>query len=255
MSSVEHEPIMSLSVRRSIIDARQFVFFNVVARPRSVVKQMGRKAILPSDLHRSQQRRSPVSNLSSQDQDGENAYHRRPMACCIRAGDTEGGGLDMEMPVEGLTIGMALPRIRVAAGWCNFKVDCWGWNAGGTKGADVELREKAGATVFGCCVGDDSGELLAREERSDDALWIETISLSVKSPGQNSKSSSRSKDRPASNFTRKVTREGDSVSSFMLRTPRNCLCEFWETESLGARRFRPWWPWETAVAAAVERCC
>jgi hypothetical protein len=43
-------------------------------------------------------------------------YHRRPMACgCIRAGDTDGGGLDMEMPVAGLMIGMAL-RARVAAG-------------------------------------------------------------------------------------------------------------------------------------------
>jgi len=47
--------------------------------------------------------------------------HRRPMACCcILAGDTEGGGLAMVMPVEGLMIGMALPRVRVAAGWCNF---------------------------------------------------------------------------------------------------------------------------------------
>jgi len=31
------------------------------------------------------------------------------------AGDTDDGGLDMEMPVAGLTIGMAL-RPRVAAG-------------------------------------------------------------------------------------------------------------------------------------------
>jgi hypothetical protein len=42
------------------------------------------------------------------------------------------------------------------------------------KAGDVELRENAGATVFGCCVGDDSGELLASEDRSDDALWIDT---------------------------------------------------------------------------------
>lgn len=47
----------------------------------------------------------------------ESHYHRRPMTlCCIRAGETDGGGLDMEMPVAGLTMGMAL-RARVAAGW------------------------------------------------------------------------------------------------------------------------------------------
>jgi len=44
-------------------------------------------------------------------------YHRRAsVCCCIRAGDTEGGGLDMTPPVAGLMIGMAL-RERVAAGW------------------------------------------------------------------------------------------------------------------------------------------
>lgn len=41
------------------------------------------------------------------------------------------------------------------------------------KAGDVELREKPGATVLGCCVGEESGELLASEERSD-ALEIET---------------------------------------------------------------------------------
>jgi hypothetical protein len=43
--------------------------------------------------------------------------------CCILAGDTDCGGLDMEMPVAGLMMGMAF-RARVAAGWCIFKVDC-----------------------------------------------------------------------------------------------------------------------------------
>jgi len=42
-------------------------------------------------------------------------YHLR-MLCCILEGDTEGGGLDMVMPVAGLTMGMAL-RARVAEGW------------------------------------------------------------------------------------------------------------------------------------------
>jgi len=45
----------------------------------------------------------------------KSVYHRRPIACCILAGDTDGGGLDMLIPVLGLTMGMAL-RIRVAAG-------------------------------------------------------------------------------------------------------------------------------------------
>lgn len=75
------------------------------------------------------------------------------------------------MPVLGLMIGMAL-RPRVAAGWCNW---LWLWKAvGGTKGGDEELSEKAdGATDCGCCMGEDSGDPLAREERSDE-LWIDT---------------------------------------------------------------------------------
>lgn len=88
------------------------------------------------------------------------------------------------------------------------------------KAGDVELREKPGATVLGCCVGEESGELLANEERSD-ALEIETKSVSVNKPGQNSMSSSRSKDRLVSNLVRKAVREAVSLSSFMLRTPRN----------------------------------
>lgn len=41
------------------------------------------------------------------------------------------------------------------------------------KAADVEFREKPGATVCGCCVGEDSGELLASDDRSE-ALEMET---------------------------------------------------------------------------------
>lgn len=155
----------------------------------------------------------------------------------------------MVIPVDGLTIGIAL-RPRVAAGWCSLRLSCWFWKLGGTKAGDEELRENAGATVWGCCVGDDSGELLASEERSE-ALEIETKSLSVNRPGQNSMSSSRSNERPASNFVRKAVRDAVSLSSFMLRTPRNCLCEFWETESLAARRLRPpWWLWDMDVWCA-----
>lgn len=45
------------------------------------------------------------------------AYHRRLMCCCccILAGEMDGGGLAMVMPVTGLMIGMAF-RARVAAG-------------------------------------------------------------------------------------------------------------------------------------------
>lgn len=42
------------------------------------------------------------------------------------------------------------------------------------KGGEEVLREKPGATLWGCCVGEDWGELLAMEERSD-ALEMETI--------------------------------------------------------------------------------
>lgn len=188
------------------------------------------------------------------------AYHRLRGICCILAGETEGGGLLMVAPVSGFTIGMARPR--VAAGWCNLRLDCWLWNAGGMKEGEAELREKAGgATVWGCCVGEDSGEPLASEERSE-ALWMETsfwdqlvgledreeidplqslTSLSVNRPGQNSMSSSRSKDRVASNRVRKVISAVESESSLRLRTVRYCLLAFCDMESRGALRFLPWW--------------
>jgi hypothetical protein len=88
--------------------------------------------------------------------------------CCILAGEIDGGGLDIVTPVAGLMMGMAL-RALVADGWWILR-DCWLWNAGGMKAGDVELSEKVGATVCGCWVGEDSGELLAKDERSDEAL-------------------------------------------------------------------------------------
>jgi hypothetical protein len=145
----------------------------------------------------------------------------------------------MVKPVAGLMMGIAL-RPRVAAGWCSF-VLCCVWNVGGTNGGDDELREKLGATVCGCWVGEDCGELLANEERSE-ALDIETKSVSVNRPGQNSMSSSRSKERLVSNLVRKAERAAVSLSSFMPRR-RSCLWEFWETVMRGALRLRPpWWP-------------
>jgi hypothetical protein len=171
--------------------------------------------------------------------------------CCILLGDTDGGGLDMVRPLAGLMMGMAL-RARVAAGWCSFRVDCWVWYVGGMKAGVDELREKVDTTCWGCCVGEELGELLDSDDRSEEALLMETKSLSVNSLGQNSMSSSRSKDRLLSNCVRNVDTAGDSLSSFILRTPRNCLWEFCETESLGALRLRPpWWLWETDGAAGV----
>ena len=41
------------------------------------------------------------------------------------------------------------------------------------KAGEVELSEKPGATVLTCCVGEESGELLASEDRSDE-LEMET---------------------------------------------------------------------------------
>jgi hypothetical protein len=123
------------------------------------------------------------------------------------------------------------------------------------KAGEVELSENGGATVVGCCVGDDSGDKLARDDRSDEA--IEIMSLSVNKLGQNSISSSRSNDRVASNFIRYAeTWVEVSGRSFILRTPRNCFCGFCVTDSLAVLRFRPpWWVCETAAADTGVGCC
>jgi hypothetical protein len=45
-------------------------------------------------------------------------YHRRAaVVCCIIPGEIDDGGLAMRLPVEGLTMGMALLRDRIAEGW------------------------------------------------------------------------------------------------------------------------------------------
>jgi hypothetical protein len=123
-------------------------------------------------------------------------------------------------------------------------------------------------------VGEASGELLASDERSEAEMETNCCSgesdryrlregdestglgglltsLSVSRPGQNSRSSSRSNDRPASNRVRNADRAAVSVSSLMLRTPRNwrCGCEtFWR----GVLRLRllVWWC-ETGAACAA----
>lgn len=69
-------------------------------------------------------------------------------------------------------------------------------------GFELELREncESGVTWWDC--GLDSGEPLDSDDRSDEEE-METISVSVRRFGQNSISSSRSKDRPASKRDRK----------------------------------------------------
>jgi hypothetical protein len=61
----------------------------------------------------------------------------------------------------------------------------------------LELREKASGATWRDC-GELSGEPLDSEERSDEAEWMETMSFSERRLGQNSRSSSRSNERPAS---------------------------------------------------------
>lgn len=72
-------------------------------------------------------------------------------------------------------------------------------------------------------MGEAFGELLDNDERSEEALLIDTRSISVNNLGQNSMSSSRSNERLASNCDRKADTEADSLNSFMLLTPRNCF--------------------------------
>lgn len=142
--------------------------------------------------------------------------YQRWVAGCIRLGETDCGGLDMLRPVIGLTMGMAL-RVRVAAGWWSFNgVE----TAAGTKGVELELSEKldSGATV--CDWGEAWGEPLDNDERSEDAEWTETMSPSVSRVGQNSRSSSRSKERCSSKRWRKLVTAAASSSRRAARTGR-----------------------------------
>jgi hypothetical protein len=79
--------------------------------------------------------------------------------------------------VLGLTIGMAL-RVRTADGWWSLRVSCVVVNVGGDMYAEVaaEDNDNAGVTCCGCIWswrGDESGEPLEREERSEEAEWMD----------------------------------------------------------------------------------
>jgi len=136
---------------------------------------------------------------------------------------------------------------------------------------EAEEREKLGVTVWEGWVwgwrGEDWGEPLEREPSDEEELiedncevrrlsvvivWVPMqpdgdggeccrllTSSSVNNPGQNSRSSSRSNDLPASKRAREADTTGLSVNSFMLLNPLNCLWEFWEADRRGALRDRP----------------
>jgi len=65
-------------------------------------------------------------------------------------GEMDDGGLAMRMPVEGLTIGMALLRERIAEGWWIFRLLLLVY-VGGDMYAEVaaDERDKAGV-ICGC---------------------------------------------------------------------------------------------------------
>lgn len=66
-------------------------------------------------------------------------------------GEMDDGGLAMRLPVDGLTIGIALLRDRSADGWRIFKFWLWLRDIGGGMKEDVAalVMDKAGVTC-GC---------------------------------------------------------------------------------------------------------
>ena len=101
----------------------------------------------------------------------------------------------------------------------------------------VQLQETINTSSFR--QEDKSPAGRGRGEDSGRADRQTRTSSSVSRLGQNSRSSSRSKERPASKRARKAVTAGASASSRMLFTPRNWRGAFWAA-ILGARRERPW---------------
>jgi len=108
-------------------------------------------------------------------------YHRRVnVCCCILAGEMDNGGLATLIPVLGLTIGMAF-LVRMAEGWWIFSwvvgLLLWKPEFGLYELVEADDIEKLGATCgvgwIWSCNGDDSGEPLDSDERSDDEEWID----------------------------------------------------------------------------------
>jgi len=113
------------------------------------------------------------------------SYHprRAALVCPIIPGETDDGGLATRMPVLGLTIGMA-PAFR-ADGWKIFRLLLL-MKLGGGAYADVAAEDKDRAGVICCCgwicccSGEDSGDPLERDERSDEAECIDCLSSKVR---------------------------------------------------------------------------
>jgi hypothetical protein len=74
------------------------------------------------------------------------------------------GGLAMRMPVEGFTIGIALVPDRMADGWWTFRELLL--TEGEMKAEEVADKERWSGCIC-CCNGEDSGEPLDSEERSE----------------------------------------------------------------------------------------
>lgn len=72
------------------------------------------------------------------------------MVCCIIPGEMDEGGLAMRLPVEGLTMGMALLRERRAEGWWILRPLLLLVKVGGDMYADVAAEEMDKAGVI-CC--------------------------------------------------------------------------------------------------------
>ena len=102
-------------------------------------------------------------------------YQRRPMNCCwiCLFGETDGGGLAIAR-VDGSTIGIAL-RVRWASGWWSLVCDefCCGWYPAGVYGFGADDNTKLGVGCSWCWRGDDSGEPLDKDDRSDPEEWMD----------------------------------------------------------------------------------
>lgn len=180
------------------------VYFCEAVTGRSICRREGKPARMEIEEEMQKQLNAKLRKpnlLVSETEAVRKVYQRRAIDCCwcwcILEGDTEAGGLD-RAPSFGFTIGIAF-RMRVAAGWCNFKVDTlkpeW------TNGWEFELREKLaeGDRLTWVDWGELEGDPLDSEERSEEEELIDTISLSVRRLGQNSASSSKSNDLAKSN--------------------------------------------------------
>jgi len=181
------------------------------------------------------------------------------MNCCwiCLFGETDGGGLAIAR-VDGSTIGIAL-RVRWASGWCSLVCDefCCGWYPAGVYGFGADDNTKLGVGCSWCWRGDDSGEPLDKDDRSDPEEWMDWRSSSVSRwKGQNISSSSKSNDLAASKSLRNAVIFGASTTNSLgVRTCRKCLW-LWAADNRGALRDRPpWWLWEVCAFICDGWCC